>query len=76
MGDNLGVKCMYFFEYLLLYSWALIRPTEYIVIMTKKGSTKILNFMTPGTWVLMRRHGHKSQVKKYIIMKMLKDFDL
>ena len=32
------------------YSQAQIRQTtcKYIVVMTKKGSTKIANFMTPG----------------------------
>ena len=32
------------------YSLAQIRQTtyKYIVVMTKKGSTKIANFMTPG----------------------------
>ena len=49
-GGNLGaksVKLMYFFKNLLLYSQALIIQTKYVVMMTKEGSTKIVNFMTP-----------------------------
>ena len=38
----------YFYENLLLYSKAQIRQTEGIVFMSKEGSTKIVNFMTPG----------------------------
>ena len=44
---------MYFFKNLLLYSQALIRQTKYDVMMTKEGSTKIVNFMTPGAGVLV-----------------------
>ena len=54
-GGNLGVKSvklMYFFKNLLLYSQALIRQTKYVVMMTKEGSTKIVNFMTPGAGFL------------------------
>ena len=40
------------------YSQAWIRQTYYIVIMTKEGSTKMINSMTPGTVVLVRRHDH------------------
>ena len=32
--------------------------TKYIIIMTKEGSTKIVNFMTPGTGALMLGRGH------------------
>ena len=38
----------------LLYSQAWIRPIKYIVMMTKEGSTKIVNFMTPGQGFLCR----------------------
>ena len=41
----------------LLYSQVWIRQTKYIVIMTKEGSTKILNFMTPGAGVLVQGLG-------------------
>ena len=43
-----NVKIHYFFnpnEY--------IRQTNYIVIITKEGSYKIVNFMTPGAGVLV-----------------------
>ena len=46
------VTMYYFFKNLLLYSQALIRPIKYIVMMTKEGSTKIVNYMTPRAWVL------------------------
>ena len=39
------VKMHYFFKNILLYSQALIRHTKYIVMMTKEGSTKIVNFI-------------------------------
>ena len=42
------VKMHYFLKDLLLYSQALIRQTKYVVMMNKEGSTKIVNFMTPG----------------------------
>ena len=32
--------------------------------MTKEGSTKIINFMTPGTGVLVLGHGHMSHIVK------------
>ena len=47
------VKMRYFFKNLLLYSQALIRQTKYKVMMTKGGSTKIVNFMTPRAGDLM-----------------------
>ena len=53
-GGNFGVKSvklMYFFKNLLLYSCASSRQTEYIVIMSKEASIKIVNFMTPGAGV-------------------------
>ena len=47
---------MYFLEN-LLYFWELLRQTKYIVMMSKEGSTEIVNFMTPGTGVLVLGHG-------------------
>ena len=55
---------MYFLKNLLLYSQALIRQTKYVVIMTKEGSTKIVNFMTPGVGVLVLGRGHISHIVK------------
>ena len=42
------VKLHYFIINLLLYSQAHIRQTKFVVMMTKEGSIKIVNFMTPG----------------------------
>ena len=55
---------MYFFKNLLPYSQALIRQTKYAVMMTKEGSTKIVNFMTPGVGVLVLGQGHISHIVK------------
>ena len=55
---------MYFFKNLLLYSGAWFRQTKYIEMMTKEGSTKIVNFMTPGAGVLALGHGHISHIVK------------
>ena len=38
--------------------------SESIVMMTKEGSTKILNFMTPGAAVLVVRRGPMSNTVK------------
>ena len=43
------VKIYYFFKNLLIYSKAHIRQTEGIVMMSKRGSTKIVNL--PGVVV-------------------------
>ena len=67
MGGNLGVKrvkLMYFLKCLPLCSGAWFRHTKCIVIMTKVGSNKIVNFMTPGTGVLVLGRGHISHVVK------------
>ena len=60
-GGNFGVKSvklMYLLKNLLLYSGAWFRQTKYIVMMTKEGSTEIVNFMTPGAAVLVLGCGH------------------
>ena len=36
-------------------------------MMTKEGSTKIVNFMTPRAGVLVLGRGHISHIVKYII---------
>ena len=58
------MKMHYFFKNLLLYFQAQIRPTKYKVMMTKEGSTKIINFMTPGAGVLVLGRGHISHIVK------------
>ena len=52
---NFGVKRVKLMNFLknLLYSGAWFRQTKYIVVMTKEGSTKIVNFMIPWAGVLM-----------------------
>ena len=47
------VKMHFFFKNVLLYSQAWIRQTKYVVMMTKEGSTKIVDFMTTRAGVLM-----------------------
>ena len=71
-GGDFGVKSvklMYFFKNLLLcfkdlllYSGAWFRQTKCIVMMTKEGPTKIVNFMTPRARVLVLGHGHISNM--------------
>ena len=58
------VKMHYFLKNLLLYSQAQIRQTDSIVMMSKKGSTKIVNFMTPRTGILVLGCGHISYIVK------------
>ena len=53
-----------FFKNLLLYSGAYIRQTKYIVMVTNKGSTKIVTFMTPEAGVLDLGFGHISHIVK------------
>ena len=47
----------------LLYSQAQIKQTMNIVMMTKEGSTKIVNFMTPGAAILVLRRGRQTKYK-------------
>ena len=49
-----------FFLNRLLYSF--IRKISYIRIMNEKGSTKIVNFMTPRSGVIVLRRGHMRQM--------------
>lgn len=52
------VKLHYFFRYNLLHSWELIRKPEHFLMMTKEWSIKTVNFMNPGTGVLILERGH------------------
>ena len=66
-GGNWGVKSvklLYFLKNLLFYSQALIRQTKYVGMMTKEGSTKIVNFMTHSAGVLVLGHDHISHIVK------------
>ena len=58
------VKMHYFFKNLLFNSQALTRQTKYVVMMTKKGSTQIVYFMTPGEGVLALGYAHISHTEK------------
>ena len=55
---------MYLLKKLLLYSGAWFRQTKCIVMMTKEGSTKIVNIMTPGAGILVLGRGHISHIVK------------
>ena len=65
------VKMHYFFKNLLLYSLAKIRITKSKVIMTKEGSTKIVNFMIPGTGVHVLGHGHIEKMQYFFFSSCL-----
>ena len=58
------VNMHFFFKNLLLYSQTLISQTKYVVMMTKEGSTKIVNFMTPRAGILVLGRGHISHIVK------------
>ena len=60
------MKIHYFFKNVLIYSQVEIRQTKYIVMMIKEGSTKIVNFMTPGAGVLVLVHGYINCISKMI----------
>ena len=69
-----GKKCRIgvFLKNLLLYSGVWFRQTKCIVMMTKEGSTEIVNFMTLRAGVLMQGRGHISHiVKMYYSFKNL-----
>ena len=63
------VKMHYLFFNVLLYSQAQIRQTKYVVMMTKEGSTKIENVITPGAGVPVQGRGHISRTVKMQYMK-------
>ena len=63
------VKMHYFFKNLLLFTQVLIRQTEDIVMITMEalGSSKIVNFMTPGAGVfVLGPHPYKIYSKNAI----------
>ena len=49
------MSAQFLYKNLLLYSEQKISQTEYFVMMTKEGSTEIVNFMTSGTGFLVVR---------------------
>ena len=58
------VKMYYYFKNILLYSQAWIRQFKYIVMMSKEGSTQIVNFMNSGAGVLAVGCGQISHIVK------------
>ena len=66
---------MYFLKNLLLYSGAWFRQTKCIVMMTKEGSTKIVNSLRAG--VLVHGRGRISHIVKmhYFYNKRPKGFN-
>ena len=58
------VKMHFSYKNLLLYSQRKIRQTIYVVMRTKEGSTKIVNFMTPRSGVLALGRGYISHIVK------------
>ena len=61
---NMSMEMQFSHKNHLLYFQALIKGIKYIVTMTKKGSTKIVNFMTPGAGVFVLGRGHISHLVK------------
>ena len=51
------VKMHYFFKNLLLNSQASLRQSQYVVMMTKEVSYKIVYVMTPRVGILVLGHG-------------------
>ena len=71
------VKMCYVFKNLLLYSRAWMRQCEYILMMTKERSTKIVDFMTSRAWILVTERGSISHyaVKMHYFFYLLSDID-
>ena len=44
-------------------------------MMTKEGSTKIVNFMTPGVWFFMLGPGHISHYSEYALSSTLSTYN-
>ena len=54
---------MYFLENLhFIGAW--FRQSKCVVMMTKEGYTKIVNFITPGAGILVLWHGHICHIVK------------
>ena len=62
-----SVKLMYFFKDLFFHLGAWLRQTKCILMMTKEGSTKFVQFMTTGAGVLVLGRGHLYHLVKCII---------
>ena len=81
MGDNfrvISVNLMCFLRNLFLYSGAWFRQTKCIVMMTKKGTTKTVNFFPPGQGFLCSAWPYKSYSENTFFLKsstLLPDLD-
>ena len=60
-----SVKLMYFFKNILLYSGTCSIQTTCIVMMTKGGSTKIVNLMFAWEGVLVQGRGQLYNLKTF-----------
>ena len=68
-GGNFGlksVKLMYFLINLLLYSKSGSIQTKCIVMMSKKGSPKNVNFMTPKAGNLVPGRGQITEISHIV----------
>ena len=74
---SLIVNMCYVFKNLLLYSRAWMRQSEYILMMTKERSTKIVDFMTSRAGILVTERGSISHyaVKMHYFSSLLLDID-
>ena len=59
------VKLMYFLKKSSLLP-GIDQTNQHLVMMTKEGSNKIVNFMTPGAGVLVLVRGHISHIVKIL----------
>ena len=58
-GGNFGVKCV---KLMLFIKKTWFRQIKYIVTINKEISTKIVNFMNPGTEDLVLGHGQMCHI--------------
>ena len=58
----------YSFKNILLNSQTLIRQTKHLVMMTEEASTKIVNFMTLGSGILVVGCGHMSYFENALFL--------
>ena len=58
---------MYFLENILLFYGLWFRQTQCVVMITKEGSTEVVNFMTPGAGFFARGWSYQS----YYFFKIL-----
>ena len=63
----MGLNCLKMVNFLKNHFLYFYKLSVYIVMMTKEGSTKIVNFITPGAGVIVLGRGHKSYIVKNII---------